>query len=50
MFAVDSGPGGEDARNEPVAETPQYQLIVQGEPLPFAQGRVDDFRDAEAAP
>ncbi|WP_293722766.1 GDSL-type esterase/lipase family protein [Stappia sp.] len=42
--------GGEDARNEPVAETPQYQLIVQGEPLPFAQGRVDDFRDAEAAP
>lgn len=42
--------GGEAARNEPVAETPQYQLIVQGEPLPFAQGRVDDFRSPEAAP
>ncbi|WP_417772953.1 GDSL-type esterase/lipase family protein [Stappia sp.] len=36
--------GGENARNEPVAETPQYDLIVQGVALPFAEGRVDDFR------
>ncbi|WP_306027912.1 GDSL-type esterase/lipase family protein [Stappia sp. MMSF_3263] len=39
--------GGEDARNEPVADTPQYRLIVQGAPLAPANGRVDDFRQVE---
>ncbi len=36
--------GAEDARNEPVADTPQHRLIVQGVPLAPASGRVDDFR------
>ncbi|WP_051242555.1 SGNH/GDSL hydrolase family protein [Stappia stellulata] len=36
--------GAEDARNAPVAGTPQYRLIVQGAVLPPASGRVDDFR------
>lgn len=36
--------GGADSQHEPVADTPQHQLIVQGVPLPFANGRVDDFR------
>ncbi|WP_417767185.1 GDSL-type esterase/lipase family protein [Stappia sp.] len=39
--------GAEDARNEPVADTPQYRLIVQGAPLAPANGRVDDFRRVE---
>lgn len=38
--------GGAEAANEPVAETPQYQLIVQGTPIPPQNGRVDDFRAA----
>ncbi|WP_425089530.1 DUF459 domain-containing protein [Stappia sp.] len=36
--------GAEDARNAPIADTPQYRLIVQGVMLPPASGRVDDFR------
>lgn len=38
--------GGAEAANEPVADTPQYQLIVQGTPIPPQNGRVDDFRAA----
>lgn len=38
--------GGENARNAPVVDTPQYQLIVQGAPIAPQNGRVDDFRSA----
>jgi hypothetical protein len=36
--------GGENAKNAPVVDTPQYQLIVQGAPIAPQSGRVDDFR------